>query len=92
MVLPPACSPVVRAKDGSALPPSPSARTADFPSISLFARLLVLVLLTALPPLALLVWREAYADREHRAGLAAAARDLTLRTTVEQERMIGGAG
>ncbi|WP_431269616.1 HWE histidine kinase domain-containing protein [Dankookia sp. P2] len=59
--------------------------------MSLLARLLVLVLLTALPPLALQVWREADADREHRAGLAATARDLTLRATVEQERMIDGA-
>ena len=59
--------------------------------MSLLARLLALVLLTALPPLGLQVWRDADADREHRANIAAAARDLTLRSTVEQERIIDGA-
>src|SRR3954452_13664366 len=59
--------------------------------MSLLARLLALVLLTALPPLGLQVWREADANREHRASIATAARDLTLRATVEQERIIDGA-
>ena len=59
--------------------------------MSLLARLLALVLLTAIPPLGLQVWREADANREHRARIAATARDLTLRATVEQERIIDGA-
>ena len=59
--------------------------------MSLLARLLVLVLLTALPPLGLELWREADADRERRAGIVVMARDLTLRATVEQERIIDGA-
>jgi C4-dicarboxylate-specific signal transduction histidine kinase len=59
--------------------------------MSLLARLLALVLLTALPPLGLQIWRDADADRERRANIAAAARDLTLRSTVEQERIIDGA-
>lgn len=58
--------------------------------MSLLARLLALVLLTALPLLGLQLWREADADREHRANIANAARDLSLRAALEQERIIDG--
>lgn len=56
--------------------------------MSLLARLLALVLLTALPLLGLQAWHEAEDAREHRARIAAAAYDLSLRAAVEQERII----